>query len=799
MRRHNRNPSAPRAGTPGQKPSDEVRLLLEISSILARTLDVQAVYAEATRIAATILSPPDATGRRRARLVRLDHGRMTLLGDLDEARAEGAASPPVQGPLPEPVLATLDDGRARVVDIEDIPPERRQRAASKRLASWAVARVPLEPGVFGILSVSTPDRDPFTGIDLALLEGIADLTGLAISNSLKHADLLKLKERLQLGLDFAMEAGSSLDAQGVIDGVMERGRDAVDADRISLIRFEGDSVEIVSSQGTDTHIPSLGGRRWPLASLYRQPLIERAIETKEPVIGGPLDVEQVETDVKPSIQDVRHTVVVPLLLGDELSGVLIATRGRDVAFTSSDAALLQQLGGVAMLALRNALLFRQAQSAREVADGAARRIGLAVAAAEDVAAEVDLPSVQWRLLERAMAVVRADRGAIARLDGDRLIVEHRFNRPSEKTEVSDVIPLADSPLAAETIRQRRPMLWNQLTRDLATGRGITSLPSALPDDLEGPHPRHALHLPLVVGQEVIGLLALSRIRDEPFTDADLLALKEFATLTALIVRNARLLAEALELSRAKSKFVNLAAHELRTPVSVLKGYLSMIADGVFGVPDGVLEGPIQIAMDKVTDLDDLVEQLVLVARLEAGKFVPTPTVFDVRAAILEAVDRVGRKLPPEHATFVVSLPEEGAQVRGDADSVNWILSHLIKNAVSYGPTPADVKIAIRAAGSVEISVEDRGYGIPPQHHGRVFEAFFRVDDANQIGVAGAGLGLTIARELAEASGGQLELERSEPGKGSLFVLRLQLAPPAAGHELTVVGGEAAPERQAETG
>jgi signal transduction histidine kinase len=310
---------------------------------------------------------------------------------------------------------------------------------------------------------------------------------------------------------------------------------------------------------------------------------------------------------------------------------------------------------------------------------------------------------------------------------------------------------------------------------------------------------HALHLPLVVGQEVIGLLALSRIRDVPFTDADVLALKEFGTLTALIVRNARLLAEALEVSRAKSKFVNLAAHELRTPVSVLKGYLSMIADGVFQVPEGVLQGPIQIAMEKVTELDDLVEQLVLVARLEAGKFVPTPTVFDVRAAVLDALDGVRRKLPPDRATFVVTSPEEGLQVRGDAESVNWILSHMIKNAVSYGPSPADVKIAVRAADPVEIAVEDRGYGIPSEHHGRVFEAFFRVDDARQVAVPGAGLGLTISRELAEASGGTLELERSEPGRGSLFVLRLQSAPPAAGAELTVVGGEAAPERQAETG
>jgi signal transduction histidine kinase len=362
-----------------------------------------------------------------------------------------------------------------------------------------------------------------------------------------------------------------------------------------------------------------------------------------------------------------------------------------------------------------------------------------------------------------------------------------------------VIALADSPLAAETIRGRKAMLWNHLSPEQATGRGITSRTSVSGSEVGEHPPRHALHYPLVVEQEVIGLLSLSRVRDEPFTEADLLGLQEFGTLNALIVRNAHLLAAAIDISRAKSKFVNLAAHELRTPVSVLKGYLSMIADGVFEVSDEVRDGPIQVALDKVVELDDLVEQLVLVARLEAGKFVASASDFAARDAVRESVDRVRKKLRPEAASFEVSSSEGGAMVRADRDSVRWVLAQLLRNAVAFSSPPAQIKIAVRATSPVEIAVEDRGYGIPPQHHARVFEPFFRLDETGQAMVSGAGLGLSIGRELAERSGGSLELERSVPGEGSVFVLRLPAVQANEGRAIAVVGDGGALEPRQGTG
>lgn len=287
---------------------------------------------------------------------------------------------------------------------------------------------------------------------------------------------------------------------------------------------------------------------------------------------------------------------------------------------------------------------------------------------------------------------------------------------------------------------------------------------------------HAVACPLRLGEELVGVLRLSR-RRAPFSDADLLALQPFGTLAALLLRNCGLVAEARQVGQAKSAFLNLAAHELRTPLAVIRGYLSMLEDGTYEVPARTRAEAVDILVVKAQELEALVESVLTTARLEVGRVPRAPARLDAAEAVRQALARIAPRARLEGATVRACLPDGEVPVRADRGHVARILDSLLDNALTYSRPPADVVVAVRreAAAAVEVVVRDRGPGIPAEQHDRVFERFYRLDGGAPRFSPGLGLGLSIGRELALINEGSLRLECSGPGAGSTFVLRLPRA------------------------
>jgi signal transduction histidine kinase len=244
----------------------------------------------------------------------------------------------------------------------------------------------------------------------------------------------------------------------------------------------------------------------------------------------------------------------------------------------------------------------------------------------------------------------------------------------------------------------------------------------------------------------------------------------------LLKQSQILFAEAQEASRSKNALINMASQEMRTPLSAVVSYLSMLQDGTLN-PDQ-WSGPIQILTLKAIELNKIVNDLMMAASMESASLPSEASVFDLRDAAREAIARAEPRAMLLQAQMQSRFPRHAVQVEADAGHVGRALDNLINNALTYCAGRPRVTITVTDGANPQVSVEDRGLGIRREMHERVFERFFRIDDPSIGPQPGTGLGLYIGRELAAHQGGSLTLERSEPGKGSKFVLRVPAAIPS---------------------
>lgn len=233
-----------------------------------------------------------------------------------------------------------------------------------------------------------------------------------------------------------------------------------------------------------------------------------------------------------------------------------------------------------------------------------------------------------------------------------------------------------------------------------------------------------------------------------------------------------------ELDRLKAEFVSVASHEIKTPLSVIRGYVSLLQDGIYGQVSDAQKKVLDSVSDQTERLTRLVHRLLDISRFEAGggrlelreisarEFLQELTTgFDVLAYQNE-IDfelKVDERLPP---TFVC-----------DPDRLNEVLGNLLSNAFKF--TPRGGRIELRAHPGPEtivVEVSDNGVGIPSDKLPNIFDKFFQVENAAQPRSVGSGLGLAIAQEIVAAHGGTISAE-SEVGQGTTFRMVVPLHPP----------------------
>lgn len=222
------------------------------------------------------------------------------------------------------------------------------------------------------------------------------------------------------------------------------------------------------------------------------------------------------------------------------------------------------------------------------------------------------------------------------------------------------------------------------------------------------------------------------------------------------------------LEHMKTEFLNLASHELRGPLAVVRGYNWMLRDGVVGSEE--LPRIAKIVESKLVQINLLVEQMLEAARLEADRTGLNRSAFDL-AEIASEQAAAYRSISDAHS-FAVVKPDRPVLISADRGRITTVIANLVDNATKYSPEASEVRLSVgQEDGSAFVAVRDSGVGISSEHVPLLFQRFSRLPTEQNVTTPGTGLGLFLCQEIARRHGGLIEVE-SSPGQGSVFTLRL---------------------------
>ncbi len=285
-----------------------------------------------------------------------------------------------------------------------------------------------------------------------------------------------------------------------------------------------------------------------------------------------------------------------------------------------------------------------------------------------------------------------------------------------------------------------------------------------------------LSAPLKIGDRIIGALgAGNRVSTRPFSGHEQQLLMALADYAAIAIENARLYEAVRRADLAKSEFVSVVAHELRTPMTSIRGYADMLLQGMCGPLTPQQEQFITTMRSNVVRMQILVSDLQDISRIETGHMRLELRTVHLSEALKDALQATQAQIEARSQQLTVKIPEDLPEVRADPARLAQILINLLSNAYKYTPEGGHIQVrAWQQDGFVHCAVSDTGIGISLEEQARLFTKFFRSENPAVREMPGTGLGLCIVKSLVELQGGRITVE-SEPGKGTTFSFTVPVA------------------------
>ena len=682
----------------------------------------------------------------------------------------------------------LEQGPVQIPDVLDDPEY--TWTESQKLANFrTIAGVPLlrEGVLIGILGITRATMRSFSEKQIELLTTFADQAVIAIENVRLFDEVQARSRELSEALEqqtatsevLQVISSSPGELQPVFNAMLANATRLCEANYGAMWLCEGDAFRTAAIHGA---LPSTFIEQWRVGTIFHagpDVLAVRAINSGQPIqvsdlrasqaylSGDPLPVAVVE------VAGVRTIVAVPMFREKEPVGVIAVFRREVRPFTDKQIELVTNFADQAVIAIENARLLNEL---RVRTDELARSVEEQRALSEvsrAINSTLDLQIVLETIVAKAAQLSGTEAGAIyVRDEQEEFQLRATYGMSEEMIATIRDMHAGISEAVGQLTEAHEP---NQ-TADL---RDLPRTP--VNDAILRAGYRARLLVPLVRSGEVMGALLVRRKTPGEFTASMVELLKTFAAQSVLAIQNARLFREIEEKSRQlamasehKSQFVSSVSHELRTPLNAIIGLTEMMVTNAARFGTEKAQEPLQRVNRAGTHLLGLINQVLDLSKIEAGKLELNPQVVQLTPLIDEVIGTARQLAEQNRNRLLKEVQEDLGTLTVDPMRLRQVLLNLLSNACKF-TKDGEVTLRGRKVSNggrwIELSVSDTGIGMTPEQQAKLFEEFAQADKTTAQRFGGTGLGLAITRKLARMMGGDVTVT-SEPGKGSVFTVRL---------------------------